>query len=49
MWTSDDLSVAVVVKNSGVVTAVGEGTATITAVSESRGVSAQKKITVTKI
>ena len=48
VWTSDDLSVAVVDKNSGVVTAVGEGTATITAVSESRGVSAQKKITVTK-
>ena len=48
VWTSDDSSVAVVDKNSGVVTAVGEGTATITAVSESRGISAQKMITVTK-
>ncbi|HAT89247.1 MAG TPA: hypothetical protein DCS73_05795, partial [Roseburia sp.] len=48
VWTSDDFSVAVVDKNSGVVTAVGEGTATITALSESRGISAQKKITVTK-
>ena len=48
IWTSDDLSVAVVDKNTGVVTGVGEGTATITAQGANRKVSAQTTVTVTK-